>query len=243
MKDKTRNIQALFLGKLDYLKTMLLQEDINFKSQSDSTNQKILFLEHENVITYGSQEKITKEEIEKLISIDKKFLYVKSNRGGQVTLHNPGQLICYPIIDISKYFSGILEYVTFIEEVIIETLKYYNVHSHRIKKRRGIWVNGDPDEKYDKNLLPKGEKIAALGIKVIKNISMHGFALNIYNDLEDYKKIIPCGMPNLKVTSIQKLTNNKYDLEEIALIISSKFEDILGLNLDFKKNIIINSLR
>jgi|TARA_B110000263_G_scaffold91521_1_gene80028 lipoyl(octanoyl) transferase len=235
MKDKSRNIQALFLGKLDYLKSMLLQEDINYISQSDSSNQKILFLEHENVITYGSQEKISKEEIEKLNSIDKNFFYVKSNRGGQVTLHNPGQLICYPIIDISKYFSGILEYVTFIEEVIIETLNHYNIHSHRVKKRRGIWVNGDPDEQYDKNLLPKGEKIAALGIKVIKNISMHGFALNVYNDLDAYKKIIPCGMPNLKVTSIQNLCDIKYDLEDIALVITSKIEEVLGLKLDFKK--------
>ncbi|MDG2100758.1 MAG: lipoyl(octanoyl) transferase LipB [Dehalococcoidales bacterium] len=234
MENKTRNIQALFLGKLDYLKAMLLQEEINFKSQSDPINQKILFLEHDNVITYGSQEKITKEEIHKLNSIDKNFFYVKSNRGGQVTLHNPGQLICYPIIDISKYFSGILEYVTFIEDLIIETLKHYNIHSHRVKKRRGIWVNGDPNEKYDKNLLPKGEKIAALGIKVIKNISMHGFALNIYNDLKVYEKIIPCGMPNLNVSSVQKISSIKYDLEEVAVIISSKFEDILDLKLDFK---------
>tara|TARA_B110000196_G_scaffold83006_1_gene71718 strand:- start:2571 stop:3299 length:729 start_codon:yes stop_codon:yes gene_type:complete len=238
MIKKTRNMQALFLGKLDYLESMILQEEINLKSQTNVFDQKILFLEHSNVITYGSQVKISKEEIERLNFIDNNFLHVISNRGGEVTLHNPGQLICYPIIDIKKHFSGILEYVKFIEEVIIKTLEHYNVLAHRVKKRRGIWVNGISNENYDKNSIPAGEKIAALGLKVIRNISMHGFALNIYNDLEVYKKIIPCGMPNLKVTSIQKVSDKKYDLEDVALIITSKFEEILGLKLDFKKILI-----
>jgi len=237
MINKTRNIQALFLGKLDYLESMTLQEEINLKSQTNVLNQKILFLEHNNVITYGSQVKISKEEIQKLNFIDNNFLHVISNRGGEVTLHNPGQLICYPIINIKKHFSGILEYVKFIEEVIIKTLDQYNIYGHRVKKRRGIWVNGNSNENYDKDSTPTGEKIAALGLKIIRNISMHGFALNIYNDLEVYKNIIPCGMPNLKVTSIEKISDKKYNLEEVALTITSKFEEILGLKLDFKKNI------
>ena len=119
------------------------------------------------------------------------------------------QLICYPIINIKKYFSGILEYVEFLEKVIIDTLSIYEINAHKVPKRRGIWVNGDENEIYDKEVNPKGEKIAAIGLKIIKNISMHGFALNVNNDLNIYKKIVPCGIHDkgiINIISIKKVS-------------------------------------
>ena len=202
MVKSTENIQAFFLGKLDYFSSIDLQEKINLEVQENKKEDHILFLEHDNVVTFGSQEKISDQEIEKLNSNNPNILFVKTSRGGQITVHNPGQLICYPIINIKKYFSGILEYVEFLEKVIIDTLSIYEINAHKVPKRRGIWVNGDENEIYDKEVNPKGEKIAAIGLKIIKNISMHGFALNVNNDLNIYKKIVPCGMPNLKVSSI-----------------------------------------
>ena len=237
MVKSTENIQAFFLGKLDYFSSIDLQEKINLEVQENKKEDHILFLEHDNVVTFGSQEKISDDEIEKLNSNNPNILFVKTSRGGQITVHNPGQLICYPIINIKKYFSGILEYVEFLEKVIIDTLSIYEINAHKVPKRRGIWVNGDENEIYDKEVNPKGEKIAAIGLKIIKNISMHGFALNVNNDLNIYKKIIPCGMPNLKVSSISHINHKIYQLEDISIKIIDSINKILGskIKLNIKK--------
>ena len=134
MVKSTENIQAFFLGKLDYFSSIDLQEKINLEVQENKKEDHILFLEHDNVVTFGSQEKISDQEIEKLNSNNPNILFVKTSRGGQVTVHNPGQLICYPIINIKKYFSGILEYVEFLEKVIIDTLSIYEINAHKVPK-------------------------------------------------------------------------------------------------------------
>ena len=208
MVKSTEHIQAFFLGKLDYFSSIDLQEKINLEVQENKKEDHILFLEHDNVVTFGSQEKISDDEIEKLNSNNPNILFVKTSRGGQITVHNPGQLICYPIINIKKYFSGILEYVEFLEKVIIDTLSIYEINAHKVPKRRGIWVNGDENEIYDKEINPKGEKIAAIGVRVTKWISSHGISVNINPNLSHYNGIIPCGIRDQGVTSLSKLGVN-----------------------------------
>lgn len=237
MIKKSKYIQAFFLGKIDYLSAMRIQEKINTLVFSNKISQTILFLEHDNVLTYGSSEKISELEIDKLNQLNKKFTHVKTNRGGQITLHSPGQLICYPIINLKEHFSGVLDYVQFLEKTIIETLNHYNIKSHTVQQRRGIWVNGDPNEKYLENINPSGEKIAALGLKIIKYITLHGFSLNVNNDLSLFNSFIPCGMENLRVNSINNLLSKTVGVEEVSKKVSLKMSEILQIPIVFKTDI------
>ena len=149
-------------------------------------------LEHPTTFTAGVR--FSKNEI-----IDKSILIIKTNRGGKITLHNNGQIIVYFVINLNKRKRDIRNLVRQIEEIIINFLKIYNLKSHSDKKNIGIWVNN--------------KKIAAIGIRVSRWVAYHGFSINIKNNLNDYKKIIPCGLNNEMVTSLKnenKKTNDVY---------------------------------
>ncbi len=140
-------------------------------------------LEHPTTYTAGVS--FDKKEI-----IDKKVKIIKSNRGGKITLHNPGQKIIYFVIDLNKRKKDIRKLITTVENSIINFLKIYEIHSKKDKKNIGIWVND--------------KKIAAIGIRVSRWIAYHGCSINISNNLKQYLKIIPCGLSNKKLTSIFK---------------------------------------
>jgi len=142
----------------------------------------VWFLEHATVYTAGIRSR--KEEI-----LDKSVNVVKSNRGGKITLHNPGQQVVYFVINLNKRKKDIRNLVKQIENTIIKFLKIYRIDSYADKKNIGVWV--------------KEKKIAAIGIRVSRWVAYHGFSINIKNNLNDYKKIIPCGLDNEKVTSIK----------------------------------------
>jgi lipoyl(octanoyl) transferase len=132
--------------------------------------------------------------------LDKKINLIKTNRGGKITWHGPGQLVCYFVIDLNKRKKDIRRFVTLIEETIIQTLKEYKINSFSDRKNIGIWVN-------NKN---KIKKIGAIGIKVKKWIAYHGFSLNINNSIHQYKKIIPCGIKNKEVSNLKLIKNQNY---------------------------------
>ena len=149
------------------------------------TNRELLWiLEHPTTYTAGVS--FNKKEI-----IDKKIKIIKSNRGGKVTLHNPGQKIIYFVINLNNRKKDIRKFINSIEESIIQFLKGYKIQSKKDKKNIGIWV--------------KDKKIAAIGIRVSRWVAYHGCSINISNNLNQYLKIIPCGLDNTKVTSILKL--------------------------------------
>ena len=237
MIENPKYIQAFFLGKMDYLSAMNLQERINNMVFSKKILQTILFLEHDNVLTYGSSEKISETDLKELNQNNKKFTHIKTNRGGQITLHSPGQLICYPIINLKEHFNGVLDYVEFLEDSIIQTLINYKLNPHRVKKRRGIWVNGNPHEEYFENKNPSGEKIAALGLKIIRNITLHGFSINVNNDLSLFDSFVPCGMENLRVNSMSNLLSKTVDIQEVSKKVSIKMSEILQKPIVFKTDI------
>ena len=166
------------------------------------TNRELLWiLEHPTTYTAGVS--FNKKEI-----IDKKIKIIKSNRGGKVTLHTPGQKIIYFVIDLNNRKKDIRKFINSIEESIIQFLKSYKIQSKKDKKNIGIWV--------------KDKKIAAIGIRVSRWVAYHGCSINISNNLDQYLKIIPCGLDNKKVTSILKLISvkpNKFenDLAKIFL--------------------------
>ena len=163
--------------------------DINQKGSKDL----IWILEHEDIYTAGTSYKV--DEI-----IDKNIEILKTNRGGKITYHGPGQLICYFVIDLKKRKKDIRNFVSIIENTIIKTLKSYNINSFADKKNIGIWYNDKGKEK----------KIAAIGIRVSKWIAYHGFSININNDLSKYNAIIPCGIKNKGVTSLKKINDQNY---------------------------------
>ena len=168
--------------------------DINQKSSKDL----IWILEHEDIYTGGTSYK--DDEI-----IDKNINILKTNRGGKITYHGPGQLVCYFVIDLNKRKKDIRNFISIIEKTIIKTLKSYNIDTFADKKNIGIWYNDKGKEK----------KVAAIGVRVSKWIAYHGFSININNDLSKYNAIIPCGIRNKGVTSLKKISDQNYkDLDQ-----------------------------
>ena len=180
---------------LKFMEKRLLEIDRNI------SNDLIWILEHENIYTAGTSYK--ENEI-----IDKSIKIFKTNRGGKITFHGPGQLICYFVIDLKKSKKDIRKFITIIEKTIVETLKYYKIDTFPDKDNIGIWYK-------DKS---KIKKIAAIGVRISKWIAYHGFAININNDLKKYEAIIPCGIKDKGVTNLKNIKDQNYEGIENILI-------------------------
>ena len=164
-------------------------DDLNDKK----CKELIWVLEHNELYTAGTSSK--ESEI-----LDKSIKIIKTNRGGKITYHGPGQLVCYFVIDLKKRKKDIRKFISTIEKTIISTLKYFNIETIADKKNIGIWYK-------DKSEL---KKVAAIGVRVKKWIAYHGFSININNDLNKYKAIIPCGINDKGVTSLEKINKQSY---------------------------------
>ena len=178
----------------------LLEErllDINMNKKNDL----IWLLEHEEIYTAGTSYK--ENEI-----LNKDINLIKTNRGGKITYHGPGQLICYFVIDLKQRQKDIRKFITIIEKTIIETLSEFNIKSFGDPKNIGIWVNDNNEIK----------KIAAIGVRVSKWIAYHGFAININTDLTKYQNIIPCGISDKGVTSLKNINNQNYNMLSDVII-------------------------
>ena len=158
------------------------------------SNDLIWILEHEDIYTAGTSYK--ENEI-----IDKSINLIKSNRGGKITYHGPGQLICYFVIDLKKRKKDIRKFVSIIEKTIIETLKYYQINTFPDKDNIGVWYNDNS----------KIKKVAAIGVRVSKWIAYHGFAININNNLKKYDAIIPCGITDKGITNLINIKDQNYE--------------------------------
>jgi len=154
----------------------------------------IWFLEHEEIYTAGTNYK--EEEV-----LNKNINIIKTNRGGKITYHGPGQLICYFVIDLKQRKKDIRKFITLIEKTIIESLLEFNIKSFGDPKNIGIWVDDETNIK----------KVAAIGVRVSKWIAYHGFAINIDNDLKKYQNIIPCGILDKGVTNLKSINDQNYN--------------------------------
>jgi len=163
--------------------------DIN----QDKSNDLIWILEHDDIYTAGTNYK--ENEI-----IDKSIKIFKTNRGGKITYHGFGQLICYFVIDLKKRKKDIRKFISILEKTIIDTLKFYHIDTFADKKNIGIWYNDNC----------KIKKVAAIGVRVSKWIAFHGFSININTNLEKYKAIIPCGIKDKGVTNLKKIKDQNY---------------------------------
>ena len=164
-------------------------------------NDLIWVLEHDHIYTSGTS--YNENEI-----IDKSVNIIKTNRGGKITYHGPGQLICYFVIDLKKGKKDIRKFISVIEKSIIETLKLYEIKTFADKENVGIWYNDNSTIK----------KVAAIGVRVSKWIAYHGFSININNDLKKYDAIIPCGIKDKGITNLKQIKNQNYDDLENKLI-------------------------
>ena len=172
-------------------------KDIDLKKVNDL----IWVLEHDHIYTSGTS--YNENEI-----IDKSINIIKTNRGGKITYHGPGQLICYFVIDLKKGKKDIRKFISVIEKSIIETLNLYDIETFADKKNIGIWYNDNSTIK----------KVAAIGVRVSKWIAYHGFSININNDLKKYDAIIPCGIKDKGITNLKQIKNQNYDDLENKLI-------------------------
>ena len=172
-------------------------KDIDLKKVDDL----IWVLEHNHIYTSGTS--YNENEI-----IDKSINIIKTNRGGKITYHGPGQLICYFVIDLKKGKKDIRKFISVIEKSIIETLSLYDIKTFADKENIGIWYNDNSTIK----------KVAAIGVRVSKWIAYHGFSININNDLKKYDAIIPCGIKDKGITNLKQIKNQNYDDLENKLI-------------------------
>ena len=186
---------------IKYEDAIKLMEERLFDIHENKSKDLIWILEHKDIYTAGTS--YTKSEI-----LDKSIKIIKTNRGGKITYHGPGQLICYFVIDLKKKGKDIRKFISSIEKTIIDTLKFYNIDSFADKNNIGIWYNNKS----------KIQKVAAIGVRVSKWIAYHGFSININNDLKKYDAIIPCGIKDKGMTNLNEIKNQNYKNIENKII-------------------------
>ncbi len=176
-------------------------------SENLVTKNYLLFVEHPNVFTLGKSGNEKNLLLTTAQLSEKKTDYYKINRGGDITYHGPGQIVAYPILDLDHFFTDIHKYLRLLEETIILTLKEYGLESGRIKGETGVWIEAD-------NIL-KARKICAMGVRCSRWVTMHGWGFNVNSDLNYFNNIIPCGIKDKEVTSLNKELGRQIDMIEI----------------------------
>ncbi len=231
-----QKVKFIDLGLIDYKQGWDYQEKlfaevvatkINNRTLPDNdqitTDNYLLFCEHPHVYTLGN----TGDKEHLLISEnqlkEKNATYYKINRGGDITYHGPGQIVGYPILDLDNFFTDIHKYLRFLEEMVIRTLKEFNIESERSKGETGVWLDAD-------NPL-KARKICAMGVRASRWVTMHGFALNVNTDLAYFGNIIPCGIVDKAVTSLDKELGRKVDEEEVKQKLKKHFMELFECEL------------
>ncbi len=227
--------QFIDLGLIDYqqawdYQTDLFNKNLQIKKQNRDlpsneqriTNNHLIFCEHPHVYTLG------KSGDEKNLLIKKEDLhtiqasYYAINRGGDITYHGPGQLVVYPVIDLENFFTDIHQYMRLLEEAVIQTLQEFQISAGRIKGLTGVWIdfeNGAP------------RKICALGVKTSRWVTMHGLAFNVNTDLNYFNHIVPCGIDDKAVTSLQKEMGALIPMEQVKLILKEKIISLFDMKI------------
>ncbi len=179
---------------VNYLDALKFLEERVTEINKSEANELIWILEHPSVFTAGTS--FNESDI-----LDKSIDIIKTSRGGKITWHGPGQLICYLVINLNNRKKDIRKFINIIENSIILSLKSFGIHSHSDRKNIGIWTKLNNED----------NKVGAIGIKVKKWIAYHGFSININNDISNYKKIIPCGIKDKGITTLKKIDNQNYN--------------------------------
>lgn len=248
---KTSNKQGVLfrdLGQIEYqdawtLQEQLLQENVAVKAAirnrqialaeadepvdneyvTPTTNHYLLFVEHPPVYTLGKSGDIENVLISEEERAAKGISFYHTNRGGDITFHGKDQLVGYPILDLERFYTDIGKYLRNLEQVFIDTMAHYGLKGERSPGETGVWM--------DASVPGKERKICAMGIRCSRWITMHGFAFNVNTDLSYFDYIIPCGIQNKQVTSLEKELGRKLDMNEVKEVVKRYFEVVFDVEL------------
>jgi len=209
-------LNVVNLGKMDYQKALNIQEQLLSLRQEGKIDDTLLLVEHPAVITIGRRGSYSNIVVPESFLKENGIEVYEVSRGGDVTYHGPGQIVGYPVMDLNNYGKDIKAFVWNIEEVFVKLLKeQFNITAYREEKKyTGVWVDNC--------------KITAIGIAVKKWVTMHGFAFNVNTNLDHFKWIVPCGITDKGVTSLEKLTGYTQDFEKLNLLVSEYFNLVFG---------------
>jgi lipoyl(octanoyl) transferase len=204
-----------------------LQNRSEGKTDGEGTEDVLLFVEHPHVYTLGK----SGDAFHLLVSEEKLkeigATYYPINRGGDITYHGPGQIVGYPLLDLEHFFTDIHKYMRYLEEAIIRTIAHYGIIGGRIDGLTGVWLDIDDTK--------KARKIAALGVKCSRWLTMHGFAFNVNTDLNYFNYIVPCGITDKTVTSLSKELGREMDMNEVKHILLQELADVFQFEIQIQQ--------
>lgn len=235
-----QQIRVSDLGVIDYQQAwdyqeQLLKENVTIKSNRArnvevdiqvaemSTTNYLLFCEHPPVYTIGKSGHMENLLVSAGQLAEEGISLVPTNRGGDITFHGPGQIVGYPIMDLENFFTDIGKYLRYLEQVIINTLDDYGLPAGRSKGETGVWL--DPDDK------AKARKICAMGVRCSRWVTMHGFALNVNTNLNYFNNIVPCGIVDKQVASMQQELGRELPIEEVKERLTQHFAKVFDAEL------------
>ncbi|MFD1629352.1 lipoyl(octanoyl) transferase LipB [Pseudopedobacter beijingensis] len=192
----------------------------NNPDNEEPTDNYLIFTEHPHVYTLGKSGKPENLLLDEKELEEKNATYHKINRGGDITYHGPGQIVGYPILDLDNFFTDIHLYLRTLEEAIILTLKDYGINAGRYEGYTGVWIDGDND---------KARKICAMGVRCSRWVTMHGFAFNVNADLSYFKNIVPCGIDDKDVTSMERELGSKVNIDKVKEVLQGHIFALFGM--------------
>ena len=208
LKSEIRNRQALVA-------------DNDFQDEILTPNY-LIFCEHPHVYTLGKSGKPEHLLLDEKGLVEKNAAYYPINRGGDITYHGPGQIVCYPILDLDNFFTDIHLYLRTLEEAVILTLADYGLKAGRYPGYTGVWFDADDE---------RARKICALGVRCSRWVTMHGLAFNVNTDLDYFKNIVPCGIDDKDVTSMQRELGERVDINEVKKILKHHISVLFGMEI------------
>lgn len=238
-----KKVEFQHIGKMPYAKAWdyqtelfdgIVQTKLENRKRTDrgesaiATKNFLLFVEHPHVYTLGKSGKEEHLLLDKQGLEDERVEFFKINRGGDITYHGPGQIVGYPILDLDNFFTDIHKYLRFLEEAIILTLADYGIKSGRIEGLTGVWIGEEND--------PNPRKICALGVKTSRWVTMHGFALNVNSDLKFFGNIVPCGISDKAVTSMNQELGREVNMQEVENVLKQHIAQLFEMEIFENQN-------
>ena len=237
ISSETKKIRVEFQdwGTIDYQEAWdkqeaLFSEIVNIKSANRTNNTEIItknyliFCEHPAVYTLGKSGKIEHFLLDEKGLLDNHARFYKINRGGDITYHGPGQLVGYPILNLDYFFTDIHKYLRLLEEAVILTLADYKITAGRSEGQTGVWLESDNPF--------KARKICAMGVRCSRWVTMHGFAFNVNTNLADFKNIVPCGIDDKAVTSMEAELGEKVNIESVKLKLIQHLAELFNMEIN-----------
>ena len=232
---KKIRVEFQYWGTIDYQEAWdkqeaLFSEIVNIKSANRTNNTEIItknyliFCEHPAVYTLGKSGKIEHLLLDEKGLLDNHAKFYKINRGGDITYHGPGQLVGYPILNLDYFFTDIHKYLRLLEEAVILTLADYKITAGRSEGQTGVWLESDNPF--------KARKICAMGVRCSRWVTMHGFAFNVNTNLADFKNIIPCGIDDKAVTSMEAELGEKVNIEFVKLKLIQHLAELFNMDIN-----------